>query len=144
MTKRNTLLYFLLAVVTGLALLAILVTNAFFPQIILPKPDGMAIILLSLVALVLDFYLSRERRRSFILTPIVGAIIFGVFPLASFVAAPLEAVKLAILGAVIFTVCTYLFDTLTDRLIGTNATCVAPLITAFGMYLAAQCLTAII
>ncbi len=144
MKKKFSLLGFILAIVTGIALLTLLVINAFFPNIILPRPNALSIILLSLLALVIDYYVSHGRKHSFIFVPIYGAVCFGVFPLASFVAAPMEALKLALLGAVILTVLTFLFDSISERLASGPVAKAAPLISAFGLYLAAQCLMGII
>ncbi len=144
MKKTHTRLGFVLAILTGIALLAILVTGAFFPHIILPRPNGMAILLLSLAALTVDHYAYGERRHGLGWTLLYGALIFGVFPVAAFVATPLEGARLAVLGAVILTVCAFLFDSLVERLSSGPAAKAAPLIGAFGLYLAAQCLMGIL
>ncbi len=144
MKNKHLFIGFMLAVVTGVALLAILVTNAFFPHIILPKLSAGNIILICLVAIVLDFYISGGKRHDLRFIPIYGALIFGVFPMAAFVASPLEALKLGIMGAIIFTAFTYIFDTITDRLSSAPAAKAAPLLSALGLYLAAQCIIGII
>ncbi len=144
MNKKHTLLGFILAIVTGTALLALLVTNAFLPHIILPRPTAGNIILLCLIALTLDYYIAHDRRHDFRFIPIYGALIFGLFPMAAFVAAPIESLRLALMGAVILTVLTYIFDTITERLSSSPAVKLAPLLSAFGLYLAAQCLIGII
>ncbi len=143
MKKQCNLLGFVLSVVTGVALLSLLAVNAFFPHLILPKPNFNALLVLSLVALVLDCYLGKGRKHDFRLVPLYGAFIFGVFPLACFVATPMEALKLALMGAVLLTVVTFLFDSMIDRLSGGPASKAAPLISAFGLYLGAQCLLGI-
>ncbi len=144
MTKKHDLLGFWLAVVTGAALLALILVRTFLPRIILPEANASSVIGLSLVALVLDHYFARGSRHDFRLIPVYAAVIFGLFPWAAAMTAPLEAVKLALLGAVIFTVLTFLFDTVIDRLTDTPATKAAPLISAFGLFLAAQCLVGIL
>ncbi len=144
MNKKHTLLGFILAVITAAALLAVLITNAFFPHIILPRPNALAVILLSLVALVIDFYIAGDRKHDFRFIPLYGALIFGLFPLSAFVAQPIEALKLAVMGAIILTVLTFIFDTICDRLSTSPASKLAPLISALGLFLAAQCLIGII
>ncbi len=144
MNKKHTLLGFVLAVLTGTALLAVLVTNAFFPHIILPKPNASALIILCLVSLVIDCYIARDRRHDFRFIPVYGALIFGLFPMAAFVASPLDSLKLAVLGAVILTITTYVFDSVIERLSSGPASKAAPIISAFVLYLSAQCLIGII
>ncbi len=143
MKKKFDLLGFFLAVVVGAALLCAILLYTFFPRIILPKPDAIALITLTLIALVLNHYLSK-RKRIYPLVPVLGALIFGLFPLASCLVTPMDALKLALLGAVIVPVVTFLFDTMTDHLSSGPASKVAPLISAFGLFLAAQILTGII
>ncbi len=141
--KKHNLLGFILAIVTGIALLSVLAVNAFFPHLILPKPNSTAILILSLAALVIDFYVAKGRKHDFRFVPLYGAFIFGVFPMAAFVATPMEAWKMALLGAAVLTVVTFLFDSLSDRLASGPAAKVAPLLSAFGLYLGAQCLLGI-
>ncbi len=134
-----------LAGVTGASLLAAMLLATLLPRIILPRPDLGTLTALSLVALLLDHYLIRDRaRRDYRLVPVYGVLIFGLFPLAACYVAPTEALLLALIGGVSFTVTTFLFDALTDRLADTPASKAAPVIGAFGLFLAAQCLAGIL
>lgn len=144
MKKKHDLLGILLAGVTGVALLSALFVRAFAPRVILPRLDGAALVLLSLVALVLDHYLLGGSHRDFRLLPVYGALIFGLFPFAASFTAPLEALLLAVLGAAVFTAVTWLFDAMLDRLSTGPAAKLAPFVSAFGLYLAAQCLMGIV
>ena len=144
MKKRNDMLGILLAVITGAAMLSAMLVRAFLPRMILMKLDGMTALLLSLGALVLDFYLFGKSKRNFWLITLYGALIFGIFPWVACFLVPMAALKSAVIGAVIFTVVTFLFDTMTDRLSSGPASVAAPFISAFGLYLAAQCLMGII
>lgn len=143
MSKKHDLLGILLAAVTGISLLAAMLLRAFWPAFILPRFDSITLIALSLIALVLDFYLSKEKKRVYWLIPIYAALIFGVFPWVACVTAPLDALKLGLIGAVIFTAVTCLFDTMMKRLWGSDVNKLAPLISAFGLFLATQCLMGI-
>ncbi len=142
--KKRELLAIFLAAVMGAVLLAALLVRTFLPRMILPRLDGPAMVLLTLVALVLDHYLVGGSRRDYRLIPLYGAFIFGVFPYAATFTTPAEAGTLALLGAVMFTVGTFLFDTMTDRLSDAPCAKIAPLLSAFGLYLAAQCLMGIV
>ena len=135
MEKKHDLLGIFLACVTGIALLIALALRAFFPRMILPHMDASAMVALSLTALVLDHYLVKGSRRDFRLLPLYGALVFGLFPFAaSFV---------AVLGGVVFAAATFLFDTMADRLSTGPAAKIAPLLSAFGLFLACQCLMGI-
>ncbi len=144
MTKKKDLLGILLAAVTGASCLTAMLLKTFLPRIILPRPSGITVVALILVALVLDHYAAKGSRRDFWLIPVYGALIFGLFSLASCIAAPMAAGKLAIMGAVCFPVVTFLFDAAIDRLSTSPASKLAPAIAAFGIFLAAQCLMGIL
>ncbi len=142
--QKFDMLGFILAVVTGAYLFASLLLCTFLPRIILPKFNASLLTVLSLAALVIEHYTVCSRRRDFRLVPLFGAFVFGVFPLAAFVTAPFAAVKAAVMGAVLFTVITWLFDMATDRLSSGPVSRLAPVISAFGLFLASQCLMGII
>lgn len=144
MKKSYERLGILLCGVTGIALLAAMALRLLFPRIILPRLDAPTLILLSLVALVLDHYLPGDKRRDYRLIPLYGALIFGIFPLATCLLSPIDALKTALIGAVVLTAAAFLFDAMTDRLASGPVAKVAPLISACGLYLAAQCLMGIV
>ncbi len=140
MSKKCDLLGIILASVTGVAALTAMLIRAFAPAIIIPKLDVLAVLLLSLVTLVLDYYISKERCRKYPLVVLYSFLIFGLFPWLACFSTPITALKTAALGAVIFTAATFVFDSITDRLSSGSATRLAPIASAFGIYLAAQCL----
>ncbi len=143
MNKKHDRLGILLACVVGIAMLTAMLVRAFLPRVILPKLNAETLILLSLTALVLDHYLVRGRR-DFRLLPLYAALIFGLFPWLSCFALPLEALRTALLGTVIFILTTLIFDSITERLSSGPASKAAPLISAFGLFLATQCLAGIL
>lgn len=142
--KKHDLFGLFLAVVTGISLLAAMLIRAFLPHIILPTFDSMAILVLSLIALVLDSYIAKDRKRMYWFIPLYSALIFGVFPWVACFLTYIDTIKFGILGAVISTVVAFIFDIIKNRLSVTPATKIAPLISGFGIYLAAQCLMGII
>ncbi len=144
MNKKHDMLGIWLAAITAVSLLAAMLVRAFLPRLILPNLDGIAVVLLSLATLVLDHYLCKGSSRDFRFIPVYAALIFGIFPWAASFLAPLDASKLAVTGAVIFTVSTWLFDSMMDRLSSGPAAKAAPLFSALGLYLAAQCLMGIL
>ncbi len=142
--KRKDLLGVFLAAAAGVYFLSAMLIRAFAPAIILPRYDGMLILAISLAALVLDFYVAKRSARVYPALPVYAALVFGLFPWLSCFEMPLEALKGGILGAVIFTVTAFLFDSLTNRLESGNKAPLAPLISAFCIYLSATALTTII
>ena len=101
-------------------------------------------VLLSLVALVLDHYIAPGAKRCYICIPVFAFITFGLLPLAAGYAGMMEALKLAVVGCVVFTVTTFLYTSIKERLAYGPATPLAPFMSAFGLYLAAQCFSGII
>lgn len=139
MNEKKYMLNTLLAAVLGLFLLGTVVVRTFFPIVILPEANIPNLVLISLVALVLDHYLAPDAKRCYICVPVFSAITFGLLPFAACFVGAGEALKLAIFGAVVFTAVTWLFSSMTDRLSTGPAAKLAPVFSALGLYLAAQC-----
>ncbi len=139
--------YFLntcLAAVFGIYLLIAVVIRTFCPQIILPKANIPNLVLVSLVALVLDHYLVPHAKRCYICIPVFSAITFGLLPYAAAFAAPLMALKLAVVGGITFTVTTWLFTTIQERLSSGPAAKASAFFSAVSLYMASQCLIGMI
>ena len=143
--KKNTYtLNTLLAVVLGAALLIAVIVRTFMPRVIMPELDIPNMVLISLVALVLDHYLAPGAKRCYICIPVFSAITFGLLPFAACFVGAGEAVKLGITGGIIFTAMTWLFSSVQDRLETGPAAKAAPVVSAFGLYLAIQALMGMI
>ena len=135
--KTYTLSTVLIAVLTAvLAVMAVL--RAFSPQIILPILDIPTVTAISLVALVLDHYLARDAKRCWICIPVFAALSFGILPFAAGMVALSSILGLALTGAAIFTVCTFVFTSVQDRLSSGPAARLAPIMSALGIWLAVQ------
>ena len=135
--KTYTLSTVLIAVLTAvLAVMAVL--RAFSPQIILPIFDIPTVTAISLVALVLDHYLARDAKRCWICIPVFAALSFGILPFAAGMVARSNVLGLALTGAAIFTVCTFVFTSVQDRLSSGPAARLAPIMSALGIWLAVQ------
>ena len=132
-----------LTVVLGLALAVCMVIRAMAPMAVLPRLDVPNVVLLSMIALLAEFYIVGEGKCS-ALTFLFSALTFGVLPLACGAMEVMEAVKLAVTGGVIFTLCAWLFDSVCDRLTTGPAAKAAPIFSALGIYLAAQCFAGMI
>ncbi len=134
--------YFLptaLAAVFALALLCAVICRTFFPRVILPGLDIPAMVLLSLIALLLEQYFAPEAPRNYPIAVLFGAGVFGLLPYAAGFTAPMESLRLALGGGCVFTITTWLYTGIRSRLSSGPKNVLAPLLSAFGLYLAAQC-----
>ena len=139
MNNKTYMLNTFLAVVLGVYLMVCIFVRTFAPNIILPKVTIPNLVLLSLVALVLDHYLVKDAKRCYICIPVLSALAFGVLPFAACFVGALEALKLALMGGLIFTVTTLLFSTIQDRLSTGPAAKASAFFSAVSLYMAAQC-----
>lgn len=126
--------------VLGVFLLAQIFVRTFAPAVILPRLDLPNMVLLSLLTVLADHYLAPDAKRFRIGIPVLAAVSFGLLPYAGGFAGAAEALGLALVGGVVFTVTTWLFTSICDRLSSGPAAKAAPVVSALGMYLAAQCL----
>ncbi len=139
--KKNTyMLNTLLAVTLGAVLLIAVLVRTFAPRMILPLLDIPNMVLLSLIALVADYYLAPESDRCYICIPVFSAVAFGLLPFAACFVGAMDALVLAVKGGIVFTATTWLFTSMTDRTSTCPAAKAAPIASAMGLYLAAQCL----
>ena len=139
--KKNTYtLNTLLAMILGAMLLTAVLVRTFAPRIILPELDIPNMVLISLIALLADHYLAPNADHCYICIPVFSALTFGLLPFAACFVGALEALKLGILGCIVFTATSWLFTSMADRLSTGPAAKAAPFVSALGLYLAAQCL----
>ena len=144
MKDNKYMLNTLLTVVLGLIMLIIVVGRTLFPLMIQPEADIPNLVLISLIALVLDHYLAPGAKRCYICIPVFAALVFGLLPFVSAYATLGEAVKLAIAGGIVFTATTWVFTAIQERLSSGPAAKLAPVLSALGLYLAAQCFAGLI
>lgn len=140
MNKKTYTLNTLLAAVLGAALLVCVLVRTFAPRMILPQLDIPNMVLIALVALLLDHYLAPGADRCYICIPVFSAITFGLLPFAACFVGAMEAVKLGIMGSIVFTAVTWSFSSMVDRISTGPAAKAAPFMSAFGLYLAIQAL----
>ena len=138
MKKNPYVLNTFLAAVLGLYLLGALLVRTFCPAIILPKANVPNLVLISLVALVLDHYVVPGAKRCYICIPVFALLTFGLLPYAAGFVQPFEILGLAIKGCVTFTVTTWLFTSMADRISTGPQAKLAPVMSAVGLYLASQ------
>ena len=144
MKNKTYFLNTLLAVVLGLYLLVCVLVRTFAPAIILPKASIPNMVLLSLAALVLDHYVAPDAKRCYICIPLLSAVAFGLLPFAACFVGAGEALKLALVGGLVFTVTTWLFTTIQERLSSGPAAKASAFFSAVSLYMAAQCFMGIL
>lgn len=144
MKNKNFLLNLFLTCVLGIYLVACILVRTFAPAIILPKATVPNFVLLSLVALVLEHYLVPGAKRCYICIPLLSALTFGLLPFAACFVGAAEAVKLALVGGLTFTVTTWLFTTIQERLSSGPAAKASAFFSAVSLYMAAQCFMGIL
>lgn len=136
----NTALAVILCVVLGAAV----IVRSVAPAVIIPRPDIPNMVLLSLLALLADHYFAPGARRCYICIPVLSAVSFGLLPYAASFVTAMEALKLALVGGIVFTVTTWLFSSVQDRLSSGSVAKAAPVFSALGLFLAAQCFAGMI
>ncbi len=139
MKQNHYFLNTILALVLGIACVIAVLVRTFTPAALIPHLDVPNVVAVSLVALLIDHYVAKGAKRCYICIPVFSAITFGLLPFCAGFATALEAVKLAILGGVVFTATTWLYTSVQDRLSTGPAAKLAPILSAAGLYLAAQC-----
>lgn len=137
--KKYILPTALIAVMTAV-LLAFVLVRTFLPNFIIPALDVPNMVLISLIALLADYYLAKDAKHCYICVAVFGVLSFGLLPFAACFVGAQEALKLAVIGGTVFTVTAWLFDSIADRISTGPEAKAAPLMSAFGLYLAAQVL----
>ncbi len=144
MKERNYLLPVLLAVVLTVAMVAVILLETFAPAVVLPVMNIPNMTALCLVVLLLEHYLAPNARRCYVCVAIFALLSFGLLPYAAGFVALAQAWKVALGGCVLFTLLTWLFDSIMDRITTGPKAVLAPVISAFGLYLAFQAFAGII
>ena len=144
MKNNKYLLNTILAAVVFAVLAVMLVVRVCLPAAVLPPINIPNMVLLSVIALLLEHFLTRGNPRCYICIPVFGAITFGILPLMAGFACQHTFWKCGLVGGVVFTVTTFLFTSAQDRLLTGPKARAAMVITALGIYLASQCFAGII
>ena len=139
MKDNKYILPVMLSAVLGIALIVCILLRTFVPAIILPAMDIPNMVLLSLVALVLDHYAAPNAVRCYYCVILFSVLAFALLPWAAGFVTVMDAVKLGVIGCAVFTVCTFLYTSLQQRLASGPAAKAAPVVSALCLYLAVQC-----
>ena len=144
MKEKTYLLNVLLAAVVGLALLACVVVKAVAPAVSLPGLDLPLLTALSLIALLAEYYLAPGAKRAWVPAVLLASATFGLLPWAAGLAGADRAGLLALAGGAVFGITAWLFDQAAQRIGSGPAAKAAPVLTAFGLFLASQCFAGIL
>lgn len=127
-----------LSVVLFAALAAAHIARVAAPAIVLPALNLPNMVFLSVIALLADYCLSPRAPRCYICIPVLSAVTFAILPLMAGFACEHNFWKFGLVGGVVFTVCTWLFSSVVDRLSSGPSAKAAAVLSALGIYLAAQ------
>lgn len=144
MKQRSYFLNTALAVVLGLALAAAVLLRSFAPAVILPELNIPNLVLLSLIVLLAEYYFAPGAKRCYVCIALFAVLSFGLLPVAGGFVAPAQCWKLALVGGGVFTLITWIFSSMSDRLSSGPSAKAAPVISAVGLYLAAQAFSGIL
>jgi len=137
---KKYMLNTLLTVVFTIALLVLVVARAICPVLVFPGFGIPNLVLISLIALVVDHYIVKDAPRCYICIPVFAFLSFALLPYAAGFAALSDALWLGVKGCITFTVTTWLFTSMADRISTGPSAKLAPVVSAVGLYLASQCL----
>ena len=144
MKKNQYFLNTVLAVVVFVACAIALLVRVWFPAAVLPVLNIPNMVLISLVALLMDYFLAPEADRCYICIPVFSVLTFGLLPLAAGFATVANAWILALVGGAVFTLVTWLFSSMTQRMATGRTSKLAAVAGALGIWLAFQCFSGII
>ena len=144
MKRQAYLLNLLLTMVVGLVCLVVLLVRAFAPAVVLPKLGLPLLVLLSLVALVMEGYLSPGAGRPWIALVLLGGVTLALLPWCAGWATGEGLLRLFLLGGATFGITTFLFTSMAERLASGPAHRVALALSAVLLFLASQALSGIL
>ena len=144
MLMKKYLVNTLLVAAVFLLLAVMVVLRTFYPAMNLPALDIPTFCALSLTALVLEYYLVGKQSRCYPVSFLLGAATFGLLPLMAGFACVHTFWKIGLIGGCVFTVTTFVFTSATQRLQTGPKARAAVVLTAIGIYLAAQCFAGIL
>ena len=144
MKNNKFLLPVILVVVLFAALLTGMLMQIFIPAVILPPLNIPNMVLLSVVALVVDHFFTKGSQRCYVCVALFSLAAFAVLPLMAGFACVHDFWKIGLVGGITFTITTFLFSSAIQRLRTGPKTPAAVILTALGIYLAAQCFAGII
>ena len=144
MKNNKYLLSTILAVVVFAACAIALLVRVWIPAAVIPPLNIPNMVTLSVIALLIEHFLTTGNPRCYICIPVFGALVFGILPLMAGFACQHDFWKYGLVGGAVFTAVTFLFTSAQDRLLTGPKAEAAMTVTAIGIWLAFQCFAGII
>lgn len=144
MKNNKFLLPAVLVAVLFAALLTCLLVRVCLPAAIIPPLNIPNMVLLSVVALLIEYFLGKRNPRCYWLTAAFGVLSFGILPLMAGFTCVHTFWKFGLIGGCVFTATTFLFTSATERLLTGPKARLAVVLTGIGIWLAAQCFAGIL
>ena len=144
MKNNKYLLNTILAAVVFVACAIALIVRVCAPAAVIPVLNIPGMVLLSVIALLIEHFLTKGNPRCYICIPVFGALTFGILPLMAGFACQHDFWKYGLVGGVVYTLTTFLFTSAQERLLTGPKAKAAALITGLGIWLASQCFAGII
>lgn len=144
MKKSVLTLPLTLTALLTVSMLTIVFLRAFVPQFIFPRLDIPTMVLLCLLALLTEHWFSPKASHNYLLLAVLGAMNFGLLPLAAGFATWRHSLALAAAGAVILSAVTAVFCSIRHRLDSGPKAPLAGVICALCLYLAVQALRGVL
>ncbi len=138
MKEKKYVLNTLLAAAVFVTMLTMMLIRVWNPAGVLPKLDIPNMALLSLVVLVVEYYVCPKAERCYICIPVLSFLTFALLPLMAGFACVHDFWKIGLAGCVVFTAATWLFTSMTSRIGSGVKAPAAPILSALGLYLAVQ------
>lgn len=144
MKNKSFFLCTALAAVLAVVLLIAVIVRTFLPAVNLPELNLPNMVLVSLLALLAEYYLAPGAKHCYLCVFLLSAVTFGLLPWAAGFAALEDTWKTALSGGIVFTAASLVFAAMQDRISSGKSSKGTMLISALGLYLAAQCLSGLI
>ena len=144
MKNNKYFLNTILAIVVFVSCSIAMLVRVWLPAAVIPVLNIPNMVALSVIALLIEHFLTKGNPRCYICIPVFGFLVFGILPLMAGFACQHDFWKFGLAGAVVFTVTTFLFTSATDRLLTGPKAKAAAVITGLGIFLASQCFAGII
>ena len=144
MKNNKYLLSTILAIVVFAACAIALLVRVWIPAAVIPPLNIPNMAALSVIALLLEHFLTKGNPRCYICVPVFGVLTFGILPLMAGFACQHDFWKYGLVGGAVFTAVTFLFTSAQDRLLTGPKAKAAAIITGVGIWLAFQCFSGIL
>lgn len=139
--KKN--LYFINILHTGvvaLFCLAGIFIRTFSVNTVLPRITITFMVMITLIPMVLEYYMVSERDRDPFISMVFGGLAFTILPACSSLTTGIPLWKLMVAGTVVFGVTDLLYRSIGERISSGSYSRLAPAANAVMLYLASQCL----